>query len=218
VKSEIAQLPLALPFRAAQGIEDFLVGPSNVEAVAWIDRWPEWPAHGLVLHGPSGSGKSHLAEVWRAKSGGRMASAENPGPGEGQVVIDNPQLGADETALFHFLNRLKETGGHVLFVAPGPTAGWPFGLADLRSRLAALPAVAIAPPDDALLEGLLQKFFTDRQIRVGADLLRYLVARIERSYDGARRIVAALDAAALAQGRAVTVPLAAQVLASKEET
>lgn len=211
------QIPLPLPFRSAQGLQDFLVGPSNAEAVAWIDRWPDWPAHGLVLHGPTGCGKSHLVEIWRAKSAARNASARAPGPGEGRIAIEDVEAGADETALFHMLNRLKETGGHVLFAARRPAPRWAVRLPDLASRLAALPAVEIAPPDDRLLEGLLQKLFADRQIRVGADVLRYLVARIERSYDGASRAVAALDGAALAAGRAVTVPLAAEILATEKE-
>ena len=40
------QLPLDLGHRPALGREDFLVAPSNQGAVAWIDRWPDWPGPG----------------------------------------------------------------------------------------------------------------------------------------------------------------------------
>ncbi|MGH6886706.1 MAG: HdaA/DnaA family protein, partial [Geminicoccales bacterium] len=61
-------MPLDLGHRPALGREDFLVAPCNEVAVAWIDRWPDWPAGGLAIYGPPGCGKSHLAEIWRAAS------------------------------------------------------------------------------------------------------------------------------------------------------
>src|SRR6185312_17193754 len=64
----MSQLPLDLGFRPALGREDFLIAPCNAAAIAWIDRWPEWPAPALALWGPAGSGKTHLLEVWRARS------------------------------------------------------------------------------------------------------------------------------------------------------
>ena len=133
------------------------------------------------------------------------------------VVIDNAERGAGvaetERALFHLYNLARETGGYLLLTAETAPAHWKIQLPDLRSRMVAAPAVAVGPPDDALLAAILVKLFADRQVRVGTDVIRFLVTHMERSFDAARRLVADLDAAALAARRRITVPLARRVLA-----
>ncbi len=227
-----AQLPLELSLRPALGREDFLVAPSNEVAVAWIDRWPDWPGPALALYGPPGCGKTHLCQVWCAASGaveidaGRLARAEPPellGVARTCVLDDAEALlgsaggaGANAERLLHLFNSVAERGGQLLLAARAAPARWPCGLADLGSRLAAAPAVRLEAPDDALLEALLVKLFADRQLAVGEELVRYLLARMERSFAAARALVAALDRASLAEGRALTVPLARRVLEGYE--
>ena len=215
----MSQLPLDLGFRAALGRADFLIAPCNAAAVAWIDRWPDWPAPALALWGPAGSGKTHLLEVWRALSKavaiapGALSSAAVPqllGAARAVAIDDAPS--ADEEALLHLYNLLAERQGHLLLAAREPPARWTIGLADLRSRLLAAPAVAVEAPDDALLGAVLVKLFADRQLRISEEVIAYLLPRIERSFAAAQAIVAALDRAALAGQRAVTVPLARDVL------
>lgn len=218
------QLVLDLGHRPAYGREDFLVAPSNAAAVAWLDRWPAWPAPALAIYGPGGCGKSHLAQVWRTRSdaleiarsslasgalGDRLGAAR-------AAFVEDADRGVDEEALLHLHNMLAERGGHLLVTAREGPARWALRLADLRSRLIAAPAVAVAAPDEALIAALLVKLFADRQLRVNADLVAYLVARMERSFEAARRLVGALDQAALAAHRRVTVPLARAVLAELE--
>jgi DnaA regulatory inactivator Hda len=214
------QLSLDLGFRPALGRADFLVAPCNAAAVAWIDRWPDWPAPLLALWGPAASGKTHLLEVWRARSNAvaiaarALTSAALPSllGGAHAAVIDDAQSTADEEALLHLYNVLAERQGHLLLAAREPPARWSIRLADLRSRLVAAPAVAVDAPDDALLGAVLVKLFTDRQLRISEDLIAYLLPRIERSFAAAQAIVAALDQAALADQRAVTVRLARDIL------
>lgn len=194
------QLPLPLPHRPALEREDFLVAPCNADAVAWLDRWPDWPSGGLVVHGPAGCGKTHLGSVWRARAGPR------------DLLLDDADREADERALLHRLNFAREQGGSVLLLGRAPPSRWTLALADLRSRLLALPAVAVGPPDDALLAAVLVKLFADRQAAVGDDVIRYLVARMERSFADAGRLAEALDQAALAAKRPITPHLARQVL------
>jgi chromosomal replication initiation ATPase DnaA len=216
-----AQLALAFPQRAAYGRADFLVAPANADAVAWIDAWPGWPARALVVHGPTGSGKSHLAQTWRLRAAAAelataalapAALAERTAGPPAFVVEDVDRDPPDERGWFHFLNLLGERGQFALFTARTAPIRWAIGLPDLASRLRALPSATIQAPDDALIEAVLVKQLADRQVRVAPETVRYVAARIERSLEAAGRIVAALDAAALAAQKPLTVPLARDVL------
>src|SRR5262245_48914618 len=136
------QLPLDLAYRPALGMADFVIAPGNRDAVAWIDRWPVWPSHAIALFGPRGSGKSHLAHVWQARSDALFldrAPAEDAALPPA-IVLDEPQRWA-EAALLHLFNRVRESGGHLLIVSEAPPARWPVALPDLASRLAGMPAV-----------------------------------------------------------------------------
>lgn len=213
-----SQLTLGLSHRPALGRDDFLVTSSNAEAVAWLDRWPDWPATALALHGPSGSGKTHLAQVWRRRSGAVEAGRSFDPPAlaaAGAVVLDlgDAASPADERALLHLYNLLAERRGHLLLVGREPPARWPVALADLRSRLSTAPAVALLPPDDELRAAVMVKLFADRQLRVDVEVVTYLLQRLDRSFAAIGDIVAALDETALAERRPITVPLARAVLA-----
>ena len=203
------------------GAEDFLVADSNAEAVSWIDRWPDWPAPALTVWGPAGSGKTHLAHVWRARSGAvtvppAALAGSNPVNllgGRSHLVIDGADKAVDELALLHLYNLLAGRGGSLLLTASAPPSRWDLRTADLASRLAAGPAVAIRAPDDRLLEAVLAKQFADRQIEIGQEVLDLLLRRIERSFAAARRAVDILDRAALAGRRRITAGLVRELLA-----
>jgi chromosomal replication initiation ATPase DnaA len=208
------QFVLDLGHCPALGAEDFLVAPCNAAAVAWIDRWPDWPTPALVIHGPRGAGKSHLANVWRGRSGARpFAAGQEPDrAATAPVLIEDADQRADEEALLHLYNLVAANRTTLLITAHQPPARWSIALPDLRSRLVAAPAVAIEPPDDALLGAVLAKQFRDRQLAVAEGVIQYAVARMERTFGAARALVDALDRAALAEQRAITVPLARRVL------
>ena len=206
--------------RPALGREDFVVAPCNEAAVAWLDRWPDWPGPALVIHGPPGAGKSHLAEVWRQRSGAEVVEATHlteaiPDAEQAPaLVIDGLDRRIDERALLHTYNGIAERGGHLLLIALTAPARWPLALPDLASRLRLAPAVTLGMPDDALLAALMLKLFADRQIAVAPEVPAYIVPRIERTFEAVARFVERLDRAALAEGRPVTVPLARAVLAA----
>ncbi|WP_052657562.1 DnaA ATPase domain-containing protein [Thalassospira sp. HJ] len=214
------QLPLALEMRPALGRDDFMVADCNSEAVAWIDQWPKWPVPALCLYGPKGCGKSHLAEVWRARSGALQIAAGNLagqdadailGDASG-LVIEDADGGLDETVCFHIYNMLKERGGHLLLTASQPPSRWQIDLPDLKSRLGAALVCEISPPDDDLIVGLLIKLFADRQIPASPQIISYVLPRIERSFAALSELVTAIDRRALAEKRAVTLPLVRSVM------
>lgn len=206
------QLRLGFEHTPATGPEDFMPGECNREALAWLARWPDWPGPALVLHGPPGSGKTHLARIFALRTGARWLA---PGalavadPSEhGVWVLDDAEPVADEKALLAFYNRLREAGGHLLLTARRPVGAWRFRLPDLASRLRAAPGVAIGPPDDALLGAVLLKLFADRQLVVSESVIEYLLRHMERSFGAAQAVVAGLDAMSLGLKRPITVALA----------
>jgi chromosomal replication initiation ATPase DnaA len=210
------QLRLGFEHTPASGAEDFMPAACNQEAVAWLARWPDWPAPALVVHGPPACGKSHLARIWAARAGARWLQRANlaaADPGEHRSwVLDDAEPVADERALLSFYNRLREHGGHLLMTARRPVGAWALRLPDLASRLRAAPAVAIGPPDDGLLAAVLLKLFADRQLVVSEAVIEYLVRHMERSFDAAQAIVAGLDAASLREQRPITVARARSLL------
>jgi chromosomal replication initiation ATPase DnaA len=219
------QLPLDLPHRQAMGAADFMVSPCNADAVALLDRWPAWPGPALVVHGPAGCGKTHLTHVWRAQSGAvaidRLALTSEAVPellGDAVAcVVEDVDRGIDETALFHLHNLLAGQGGYLLLTARAPAAHWGLSLPDLASRMGAAMSVAVGAPDEALIGGVMLKLFADRQLKVEPAVVTFLLARMERSFAAAKDLAAALDAAALAEKRRITVPLAREVLGRLEE-
>lgn len=214
------QLAFELPHRPALGLEDFLVSHSNEAAVALIDRWPDWPAGAAFLSGPAGSGKSHLANVWRMGARAEITPAASITRqnlttlvAAGALVVEDLDKGPlDEQALFHLLNLVREQKIAVLLTAARPPGELEVSLPDLRSRLRALPVAEIAPPDDALLRAVLVKLFADRQLNVEPAVIEYLLNRMERSMETARRLVEEADRLALAMQRAVTRTIAASAL------
>jgi chromosomal replication initiation ATPase DnaA len=213
------QLALALDHAESLAREDFIAGPPNAAALALLDRWPDWPARTVLLRGPEGSGKSHLAAIWAREAGARMISPRALDGSDvpmalatGTLVLENLADGNfDEAALFHLLNLAREDRAYVLITARAAPANWRTQLPDLASRLRALPVVGLAAPDDALLRAVIVKLFADRQLEVDEALVSFLANRIERSFAAARTAVAALDREALRLKRPVTRTLAGEL-------
>jgi len=220
----IRQIPLPFPHDAAMGVDDFLITSSNREATSWIDRWPEWPTHGLIITGPSGSGKTHLLNVWLTQSKGKRVSSDELLALDWQsltsttsaLAIDDADSLAThsdwEEKLFHLYNHLQTIQGSLLLTMRQGVGQTAFQLPDLRSRLLTLSSTSLGVPDDDLLAALIVKQFRDRQIALDAGVVAYMVARTPRDAAGVRNLVEQLDHAALAEGRKITIALARRVL------
>lgn len=215
------QLALELPHREAQGAEDFLVSRSNAAAVEVVDDWPNWSYPAVLVMGPRGAGKSHLANVWRLRSGAHVVAASSLADASiadfeshRALVVEDIDRGiGGEQILFHLLNLARERKYAILLTsraAPGEIA---ITLPDLRSRLRALPIAPIEPPDEGLLKAVLVKLFSDRQLAVEPHIVSYLALHMDRSMEIANRVVAAVDRLSLARQRKVTRAIAAEVLA-----
>ena len=216
------QLTFDLPAAPALGRSDFFVSPSNAVAVDTIQTSHDWPQGKLVLIGPTGAGKTHLAHVWAALTGARIVAAVDladqkiGGLADGPVTVEDVDgiagNRAAEEALFHLHNLVLANGAGLLITASQPPMRWGLGLPDLASRMQGSAIVTLDAPDDALLSAVLVKLFADRQVAIEPSLVSYLVSRMDRSFSGAAVVVDALDKAALSRKRPLSRVLAGEVL------
>ena len=212
----MTQLSFQLPHLTAMGAADFYISDSNGEAVAWLDRWPRWPHPALVFWGPQGSGKTHLAHVWQARSHALFTTASAL-PAESQNVILDfsnrlPKTPQEEIDLLHFMNSCYQNNNWLLLLSREAPTRWNIQLPDLRSRLNAIPLARIDEPDDALLSFVLAKHFSDRQLPVRDEIINYLVKRIDRSFQAVTDIVDCIDRLQLQTKRPFGLSLARDCL------
>ncbi|WP_422388033.1 HdaA/DnaA family protein [Candidatus Bealeia paramacronuclearis] len=192
---------------------------SNEEALSWLGKWPEWPSRTLLIYGSQGSGKSHLASIW--KSNARLLRPEEITvetleviltKSQNHFILDNAEYVKDEEALFHFLNATRQGDGSLLLLSQTPPREWGLTLPDLQSRLNALIAVGIQEPDDHLMRGLIKKYALDQQIPLSVDVLNYLFHHLPRSYQGLWASLEYINAEALRKKRGITIPLVREAL------
>ncbi len=224
--TEATQIPINFPLRPASGREDFLVSAANEEAIAWIDKWPDWPTGFLIIKGPSGCGKTHLAHVWQKQTGARILTPKDL---EGNSIEDIAQLTLtplvmedlggkiDDDAFFHLFNMLTEKKQSLLMTTTKRVKKWKVKLPDLKSRLGTVPVTKVRQPDDQLFAALIIKHISDRQLAVEPDVVQYLVMRLERSFAEVRRFIALVDSAALAGRRKITKPFIRELLKEKKQ-
>ena len=218
------QIPLDLGHVPGHSRDELVVSDANRPAVALVDSWPDWPASAVVLAGPAGSGKSHLAAIWAEQadaiaidtsdSRSWARSLERCLERRGPALVDDADLRLDEQALFHLMNAVRASGAHLLLTSRRFPSAWGVRLPDLASRLKAAATVEIAEPDDHLLAAVITKLFSDRQVDVEPHVVQFLVRRIERSLSTAIDVVDRLDRAALEQKTRITRTLAAQTLSA----
>jgi chromosomal replication initiation ATPase DnaA len=210
------QLRLELEHAADFARGRFIVSEPNRETVNTLDVWPDDRGGVLALIGPAGVGKSHLAAAWAERVGAKTVMVDGPadriGELSGRLLLEDADRAPHGEAFFHLLNKAQTPSGCLLITGRTAPGSWPVQVPDLRSRLNAIPVIALTEPDDAVLRGILLKLFQERNIRPPPDLIAYLLPRIERSAGAARALVVALDEAASAQNRAVSRPLAREIL------
>ncbi|MDO5631521.1 MAG: DnaA/Hda family protein [Paracoccus sp. (in: a-proteobacteria)] len=217
------QIPLDLRTPPALSRGDFLLATANRDALAMLDAPALWPQGRLLLIGPEGAGKSHIAAFWAAERGAPVVAADalaNTSPDAllngGALVVEDAERvagrAADQAMLFHLWNLAPARGALLLLTARAAPRDWGLTLPDLRSRMDAMTQVRLGAPDEELLAAVLVKLCADRQLAVPPALIGWLLRRMDRDLGLARRLVAALDAAAFAAGGPVTRRMAADIL------
>jgi chromosomal replication initiation ATPase DnaA len=214
------QLTFRWPHSPSFAREDFLSAPSNLDALAAVDQWPNWASRMLMLVGPEGAGKSHLGAIWARAAGAVCLAGEELDEPSLQacakaraVLIEDADQAMDaEAMLFHLINAALQYDAWLLLTSRTGPDTWGLNTPDLLSRLRLAPVVRLAAPDIELTEAVLFKLFSDRQLQVEPHVIAYIALRIERSLGAARELVAMLDNEALTQGRRITRAMASATL------
>ena len=203
------QLALDCPSRQAYGRSNFWVAPCNQEAIAWIDKYPEWPTHALLIYGEAGSGKTHLAAIFSEERLEARDLTEDFIPTAKKVVVENLENLTDEKALFHLFNRMNEMQGGLLMTAQKVPH---FQLPDLQSRIGMTPKAEIKMPDEETIMSVCAKMFADKQAIVEPAVFSYMATRLPRSFDVVRKVVNITDGLSLAKGRRITIYLVKEAI------
>ena len=213
------QLALDLPCKTAFGVEDYFVSSANEMVSGLIGEWQSWPLKKLLILGPKGAGKTHVARIWAEKSGANFIDVGGIGDfaeqgADNPAVVENLELlpREQEEALFHLLNKFDQAGQYLVLTGRGAIGGWGIHLPDLESRLRQITQVQIKEPDDNLLLAVLIKQFQDRGLSPLPSVISYIQARMPRSFEAIANIVAELDRRSLQEGGRVTQKLARTLL------
>lgn len=211
------QLVFDWPRDTALRPEDFFVSDANRVAAGMIETPEAWPDGKLVLTGPAGCGKSHLARVFQVNNAAMIVSAADLPDGlrpNGPLAIEDMSAlpPEREEAMFHLHNHMATAGLPLLMTDRLVPVRWNIALPDLASRMQATTPVTIEDPDDMLLQVLIMKLFADRQVIPPPSVVQFLSTRIERSYVAAQDIVDRLDHASMVDKKPASVRLASALL------
>ena len=219
----LKQKVLPLRLREANGRKSFIVGESNLQAIKWVDTFPNWRNNGLIIIGPKSSGKSHLTSVWQKKSGGRILKSkdiENENLSalcDGHLAVENIELVTNYHFLFHIINKKKENKFKLLFTTRKNINDLNIKLEDALSRLLTFPQAKILLPTDDVLRGLIYKLFKDKGIDLDNSLINYIIVRIERTYEAVYNLISEIDYISLERKKNITIPMIKEALGKNNE-
>jgi chromosomal replication initiation ATPase DnaA len=212
----VKQITLAFGNVPDYSRDSFVVSYSNKSVFEWVDKWPNWTSHCFAIYGPEKCGKTHLAHMWQRKTDAVFVDPENIDMNALEdvknCIVENVSRCKDENALFHLYNHIVNQGGYMLLTDREPLSHLDYQLPDLVSRLKSVPDIEVFEPDDVLLRTVLMKSFSDRQLRVGLDVVEFLLIRMERSFSSVGHLVKNLDDLSLVEKRNITVPFVKQVM------
>ena len=221
-------LPMKAPFHFGH---DFVVGDCNRVAYRMIMDWPNWPDPILYLHGPAQAGKSHLGFLWQQKIQHQYQkhipvydawSSHDYDlwcmSGYPPLLWDvsSGQLPCDERLLYHTINEVRHHGSFLLWIGALTLGSCPVSLNDLASRLQGMVSVTVQKPDDDVLHQLMQQLFLQRGLKISDDVMKYLLHRVPRSYQGLLHVIQKLDDYAWDWQKNLTIPVIKDVFSDDD--
>ena len=213
------QLIFKFPFKANYFEEDFYVSTNNFEAYKLIESWPKWPSRFINIFGPSGCGKTHLANIFKKKIDSFFINALNLNNNslpaikvKECLIIDDYKDNVEEKLFYSVLNQSYLSNQYIIINSLKPIHSYELKLNDLKSRFSSFVNIGIDLPTDELIKVIISKNFSDKQVKIGSNLLDYILKNIDRSYEGIFDLINKLDDFSLSTGKSININLIKKAL------
>lgn len=188
--------------------EAFLVSAANDAALATLEGWKKSAEPLLILCGPAGAGKTHLAGILAYETRDAAAPVS---------IADDADRRFSAGDLLAAIEDARARGERLVLAGRDDPRDWAGGLKDLETRLAGAPRITLVEPDEALLRAVILKLFRDRQLRASDAIADYAVQHLPKTFAAAQCFVGALDAASIEKGKPISVKLAREIVANLSE-
>lgn len=215
----MSQLIFNFPFTTNYFEEDFFVSSSNFEAYKLIETWPKWPSRNINISGPTGCGKSHLANILKKKINSFFINASDISNNslaliklKECLIIDNYENNIEENLLYTIINQTHQSNQYVIINSDQPISSLEIKLEDLKSRLSSFSKITIDLPTDDLIKVVLTKNFSDKQIQIDNKLIDFILKHINRSYEDIFNFIKKIDELSLSTGKSININLIKKVL------
>ena len=199
--------------------EDFFVSKSNYYAFEILQRWPKWEKKIINIYGESFSGKTHLSKIFLSKNNGlviyekdinneiftKLKLYEN-------IIIDEFNNKTEEKLLYSIFNLVDSENKFLIINSVKPINKIKFLLKDLESRAKNCLFAKIENPDDELMNAIIFKNFSDRQIRIDNKFIEYIAKRIDRSYSKISHFIYKIDELSLKKKKPIDFKIIKEIL------
>ena len=214
------QLVFKFPFKTKYFEQDFFVSKNNFSAYKLIESWPSWPSKWLNVFGDSGSGKTHLSKILEKKIGKvKIVEAKEVDNNLIDIIqkfecliIDNYKNNIEEKLFYSLLNESKQLENYIMINSLKPLKNFSYALSDLMSRIESFLFIGIDLPTDDLLQVLITKSFSDKQVELDPKVSDYIIKNVERSYDKIFRFLKNVDELSLSSGKSININLIKKVI------
>ena len=214
------QLVFKFPFKTKYYEQDFYVSSNNFPAYKLIESWPNWPGNWVNVFGAKGSGKTHLSKILEKKiKNTELIEAKNVNDKTIKdlinvecLIIDSYENNIDEKLLYSIINQSKQLNNYIVINSIQSIKKFNFNLKDLQSRLSSFIFIGIELPTDDLLNVIISKSFSDKQISLNPKISEYIIKNVERSYEKMFKFLKDIDELSLSSGKSININLIKKAL------
>ncbi|MDA8822706.1 DnaA/Hda family protein [Candidatus Pelagibacter bacterium] len=214
------QLLFKFPFKMKYYEQDFYVSSNNFPAYKLIESWPRWPGKWLNIFGAAGSGKTHLSKILEKKIKKiKLIAAKNIDSEIIQdlnsidcLIIDDYQNNIDEKLFYSILNQSKQMDNYIVINSISSIRELNFTLKDLKSRINSFLFIGIDLPTDDLLQVIISKSLSDKQITLDPKISEFIIKNVERSYEKMFKFLKDVDELSLSSGKSININLIKKAL------